>query len=190
MIYSLRGKLIEVGESAAVVECAGVGYLCSTTRTTLNSLPPKGSEVMLYTYLNIREGAVDLFGFSTLAEQRCFRQLTSVSGVGPKVALGILSELKPDQLMLSLVSQDVKSLTRAPGVGKSWRSASCWSCGIRSRTRSSANSCSRSARSASRSLPVPAMWPKRCPRWWFWATARARRRAPWPVSRRRQACRS
>ena len=65
MIYSLRGKLIEVGESAAVVECAGVGYLCSTTRTTLNSLPPKGSEVMLYTYLNIREGAVDLFGFST-----------------------------------------------------------------------------------------------------------------------------
>ena len=118
MIYSLRGKLIEVGESAAVVECAGVGYLCSTTRTTLNSLPPKGSEVMLYTYLNIREGAVDLFGFSTLAEQRCFRQLTSVSGVGPKVALGILSELKPDQLMLSLVSQDVKSLTRAPGVGK------------------------------------------------------------------------
>lgn len=73
---------------------------------------------MLYTYMNVREGAIDLFGFATIAEQNCFRRLTSVSGVGPKVALGILSELKPDQLMLSLVSQDVKSLTRAPGVGK------------------------------------------------------------------------
>lgn len=118
MIYSLKGKLIHVGENTAVIECGGVGYLCSTTRTTLNSLPPVGSEAMLYTYMNVREGAIDLFGFVTMAEQNCFRRLTSVSGVGPKVALGILSELKPDQLILSLVSQDVKSLTRAPGVGK------------------------------------------------------------------------
>lgn len=118
MIYSLRGKLIHVGENTAVIECGGVGYLCSTTRTTLNALPAQGSEVMLYTYMNVREGAIDLFGFATIAEQNCFRRLTSVSGVGPKVALGILSELKPDQLMLSLVSQDVKSLTRAAGVGK------------------------------------------------------------------------
>ena len=118
MIYSLRGKLIHVGENTAVIECGGVGYLCSTTRTTLNALPAQGSEVMLYTYMNVREGAIDLFGFATIVEQNCFRRLTSVSGVGPKVALGILSELKPDQLMLSLVSQDVKSLTRAPGVGK------------------------------------------------------------------------
>lgn len=118
MIYSLRGKLIHVGENTAVVECGGVGYLCSVTRTTLNTLPQKGAEVMLYTYMNVREGAVDLFGFASLAEQNCFRRLTSVSGVGPKVALGILSELKPDELMLALVSQDVKSLTRAPGVGK------------------------------------------------------------------------
>ena len=118
MIYSLRGKLIETAENTVVVECAGVGYLCSTTRTTLNSLPQKGTEVMLYTYMNVREGTVDLFGFSTLSEKNCFCRLTSVSGVGPKVALAILSELKPDQLMLALVSQDVKSLTRAAGVGK------------------------------------------------------------------------
>ena len=98
MIYSLRGKLIETAENTVVVECVGVGYLCSTTRTTLNSLPQKGSEVMLYTYMNVREGAVDLFGFSTLSEKNCFCRLTSVSGVGPKVALAILSELKPDQL--------------------------------------------------------------------------------------------
>ena len=109
MIYSLRGKLIETAENTVVVECAGVGYLCSTTRTTLNSLPQKGTEVMLYTYMNVREGAVDLFGFSTLSEKNCFCRLTSVSGVGPKVALAILSELKPDQLMLALVSQDVKA---------------------------------------------------------------------------------
>ena len=118
MIYSLRGKLIHVGENTAVIECGGVGYLCSTTRNTLNALPAQGSEVMLNTYMNVREVAIELFGFATIAEQNCFRRLTSVSGVGPKVALGILSELKPDQLMLSLVSQDVKSLTRAPGVGK------------------------------------------------------------------------
>lgn len=118
MIYSLRGKLIHVTDNAAVVECGGVGYLCSTTRTTLNALPPVGQEAMLYTYLNVREGAIDLFGFASIAEVNCFKQLTSVSGVGPKVALAILSELKPDQLMLSLVSQDIKSLTRAAGVGK------------------------------------------------------------------------
>ncbi len=118
MIYSLRGKLIHVTDNAAVVECGGVGYLCSTTRTTLNALPPVGEEAMLYTYLNVREGAIDLFGFASIAEVNCFKQLTSVSGVGPKVALAILSELKPDQLMLSLVSQDIKSLTRAAGVGK------------------------------------------------------------------------
>ena len=87
MIYSLRGKLIHVGENTAVIECGGVGYLCSTTRTTLNALPAQGSEVMLYTYMNVREGAIDLFGFATIAEQNCFRRLTSVSGVGPKVAL-------------------------------------------------------------------------------------------------------
>ncbi|MEE1393942.1 MAG: Holliday junction branch migration protein RuvA [Negativibacillus sp.] len=118
MIYSLRGKLIHVEENAAVIECAGVGYRCSVTRTTLNALPPVGAEAMLYTWMNVREGAVDLFGFATSAEKNCFGQLTSVSGVGPKVALAILSELKPDQLMLALVSQDVKSLTRAAGVGK------------------------------------------------------------------------
>ena len=118
MIYSLRGKLIHVEENAAVIECAGVGYRCSVTRTTLNALPQVGAEAMLYTWMNVREGAVDLFGFATSAEKNCFGQLTSVSGVGPKVALAILSELKPDQLMLALVSQDVKSLTRAAGVGK------------------------------------------------------------------------
>lgn len=118
MIYSLRGTLVHVGENTAVIECGGVGYLCSTTRTTLNALPQVGSEAMLYTFMNVREGAVDLFGFGSLMEQKCFKQLTSVSGVGPKAALAILSELKPDELMLALVSQDVKALTRAAGVGK------------------------------------------------------------------------
>lgn len=118
MIYSLRGKLIETAENTVVVELRRCGVSVQHHRTTLNSLPQKGTEVMLYTYMNVREGAVDLFGFSTLSEKNCFCRLTSVSGVGPKVALAILSELKPDQLMLALVSQDVKSLTRAAGVGK------------------------------------------------------------------------
>lgn len=72
MIYSLRGKLIHVGENTAVIECGGVGYLCSTTRTTLNALPAQGSEVMLYTYMNVREGAIDLFTLPPLQSRTVF----------------------------------------------------------------------------------------------------------------------
>ena len=119
MIYSLRGKLIHVGENTAVIECGGVGYLCSTTRTTLNALPAQGSEVMLYTYMNVREGAIDLFGFATIAEQNCFRRLTSVSGVLTEGCTGNFIRIKTGSAdAQSGFAAYVKSLTRAPGVGK------------------------------------------------------------------------
>lgn len=117
MFYSVRGELIYTAPNEAVVECGGVGYKCTTTLSTLRKLPPIGSEVLLYTFLNVRENAIDLFGFITIAEHNCFKLLTSVSGVGPKVGIALLSELSPDQVMLSLVTGDVKSLTKAAGVG-------------------------------------------------------------------------
>lgn len=117
MLYSVRGKLIYTSATEAVVECGGVGYQCNVPLSTLQMLPHIGSEVTLYTYLNVRENGIDLFGFSTMAETNCFKLLTSVSGVGPKVGIAILSELPPDKIMLSIISNDAKSLTRAAGVG-------------------------------------------------------------------------
>lgn len=117
MIYSVRGKLIYTSTNEAVVDCGGVGYHCFTTLSTLNQLPSLGNEVLLYTVLQVKEDGVTLFGFSTLAEKNCFQLLTSVSGVGPKGGLAILSLMTPDQVALCVISGDHKSLTKAPGIG-------------------------------------------------------------------------
>ncbi|MEE0958019.1 MAG: Holliday junction branch migration protein RuvA [Ruminococcus sp.] len=117
MFYSVRGKLIHTTPTAAVVECGGVGYNCQTTINTLKQLKPN-TEVMLYTYLNVREDAMELFGFATRTELDTFKTLISVSGVGPKAGLAILSELSPEQVAMAIASNDIKSITRAQGVGK------------------------------------------------------------------------
>ena len=101
----------------AVIECGGVGFKCLTTLVTQRNLPPLGSQAMLYTYLSVREDAMDLFGFATMQELNCFRMLTSVSGVGAKVGLSILSELTPEQVAMAAASGDSKTLTRCAGVG-------------------------------------------------------------------------
>ena len=116
MIYSVRGKLIHTENSAAVVECGGVGYLCQTTMNTLKTLK-LNSEVTLYTYLNVREDAVDLFGFATQNELATFKTLISVSGVGPKAGLSVLSELTAEQVAMA-IADDIKTITRAQGIGK------------------------------------------------------------------------
>lgn len=95
MFYSLRGTLIHTEPNMAVVECGGVGFQCMTTMSTLRTLPKIGGEVTLYTHLNVREDAMDLFGFSSRGELNCFKMLIAVSGVGPKAGLSILSELSP-----------------------------------------------------------------------------------------------
>lgn len=117
MIYSVHGKLIAKEPSMAVVECGGVGYGCRTTFTTLGQLGAIGETVFLYTVLSVREDAAELFGFATQQELQCFQLLTSVSGVGPKAALTILSDLTPDRFLLTVASGDSKTLTRSKGIG-------------------------------------------------------------------------
>lgn len=117
MIYSVRGKLIFMTSSTAVVECGGVGYNCQTTINTLKTLKIN-TEVMLYTYLNIREDAAELFGFASKTELDTFKTLIGVSGVGPKAGLSILSELSPEQVAMAIASDDIKTITRAQGIGK------------------------------------------------------------------------
>ena len=118
MIYSLTGTLTHVDRALAVVDCGGVGYACQTSMYTMSKLPERGARVTLFTYMHLRENALDFFGFLTPEELGAFKILISVSGVGPKVALAILSELSPDRFAISVASSDVKSLTRAPGVGQ------------------------------------------------------------------------
>ena len=116
MFYSLTGELIKKGTGFAVVECGGVGFYCNTSNTTLYDISGE-KKVTLFTHLNVREDAMDLFGFSTENELQWFRMLISVNGVGPKAALAILSELTPDRLALAISANDVKMIKAAPGIG-------------------------------------------------------------------------
>lgn len=118
MIYSLFGKLIEKTTSLAVVECGGVGYACRTTQTTLSAIGAEGSDVRLYTHMSVREDAVELFGFADKEELSCFQMLITVSGIGPKVAIAILSDLTPNRFALLVASGDSSALTKIKGVGK------------------------------------------------------------------------
>ena len=117
MIYSLNGTLIHQEPGFVVIECGGVGFKCLTTMNTMKALPPLGEKATLYTHMIVREDALELCGFSSASELDCFRLLTSVSGVGAKVAVAILSELNPEQLAVAVSSSDTKALTRASGVG-------------------------------------------------------------------------
>ncbi|HIS05323.1 MAG TPA: Holliday junction branch migration protein RuvA [Candidatus Fimenecus stercoravium] len=117
MFYSITGKIVYIDTQSVAIETGGVAFRCSTTLTTLKRIGEKGSTATLYTYLNVREDALDLFGFADEQELECFKLLIGVSGVGPKAALAILSELTPDKLALCLATGDSKAITRAPGVG-------------------------------------------------------------------------
>ena len=117
MIYSLNGKIIHTEPTFFVIECGGVGYKCLATMNTLRSLPRVGETALLYTQMLVREDAVELCGFSTTADRNCFTMLMSISGVGAKVALAILSVLTPEQVALSVSLGDSKTLTKASGVG-------------------------------------------------------------------------
>ena len=116
MIYSLTGNIIHTEPDLCVIECAGVGYACRTTLCTLERIQTLECTT-LYTHLAVREDAIDLFGFATLEELDCFRLLTSVSGVGSKYALAILSTMTSDQVALAIAAEDVKAFTRIKGVG-------------------------------------------------------------------------
>ncbi len=117
MIASLNGKLILKETSFAVLECGGVGFKCFITQNTYSKLGSIGDSVFLHTYLTVREDAMDLYGFAGIDELECFKLITSVSGVGSKIGLAMLSEFTPDKISLFIASGDAKSLTAASGVG-------------------------------------------------------------------------
>ncbi len=117
MFYYLSGTLAHIGPYLAVIDCGGVGYACKTTNYTLGTVR-KGEKVTLYTHLTVSQDNIELYGFSTIEEKNLFQMLTSVSGVGPKAALSILSTSTPSNLALSIITGDSKALTAAPGVGK------------------------------------------------------------------------
>lgn len=117
MFYSITGELVYSDNTSVAISCGGVAFSCSVTFNTLRKLGPIGSEVTLYTHLNVKEDALDLYGFYDKSELDMFKMLISVSGVGPKAGLAILSELEPNALVLCIASGDFKSLTKAQGVG-------------------------------------------------------------------------
>lgn len=117
MLYSVTGNLIAKTQNMAAISCNGIAFHCNISAMTALLLPEIGADATLYTFLSVKQDGVELYGFADNAEQECFRLLTGVSGVGPKAALAVLSEMDPDTLVLCIASGDSKSITKANGVG-------------------------------------------------------------------------
>ncbi len=118
MLYHIKGELALCEGSLAVVDCGGVGYALTVSMNTAATLGEfLGNEVFLFTHLQVREDGVELFGFGSKEELSVFRLLISVSGVGPKAAMSILSAMTPDRIAYAVCTEDVKALSRANGIG-------------------------------------------------------------------------
>ena len=118
MFYHIRGELILLEPNAAVIDAEGVGYRMTISQNTAEALSSKiNSEVRLFTHMAVREDGVELFGFGEKAELDSFKSLISVSGVGPKVAMAVLSLFTPDRLSNAIANEDVKAISKASGVG-------------------------------------------------------------------------
>ena len=118
MYYYLKGELAYRDINTCVVDCGGVGYKLTVSYTTSDALMTKlGKEVKLFTHLAVRQDGIELFGFGSSEERECFNRLTSVSGIGPKVAMSILSTMTPDKLAVAITTEDVKAISKAPGIG-------------------------------------------------------------------------
>ncbi len=118
MINYIKGTLSEISEGFVVVEAAGVGYGIGVPATVLAELPPLGTEVKIYTYYSVKEDSQSLFGFLYKEDREIFKSLISISGLGPKGAISILSVLRPDDLRMAILTGDAKSISQAPGIGK------------------------------------------------------------------------
>ena len=118
MIAHLRGKLISKHPNQAVVEAAGVGYEVNISIPTFSGLPALGSEVAMFIHTHVREDALSLFGFLRIEDKQLFERLLSVSGIGPKLAITILSGMETNAMVASIKGNNVASLTRIPGIGK------------------------------------------------------------------------
>ena len=118
MIAYLKGEVVEIEEDKLILECGTIGYNISMPASALDGTLRPGQEVKIHTHLHVREDAMQLYGFLTRDDLKMFRMLLGVSGIGPKAALGILSGLSADELRFAVLSDDVKTISRAPGVGK------------------------------------------------------------------------
>lgn len=118
MISYIRGTLVDCEEDKVIVDVGGVGYGIYMAGSAMGMLPPAGSEVKLHTYLSVKEDAMKLYGFFTRDALRVFKLLIGVNGIGPKGGLGVLSVLSPDDLRFAVLSNDVKAICAAPGIGK------------------------------------------------------------------------
>ena len=118
MISYIRGELCDIEEQKAIVDVNGVGYGIYMPQQAFSLLPPMGQQVKIHTYLNIREDAMQLFGFLTKEDLNVFRLLIGVNGIGPKAGLNILSCLSPDELRFAVLSGDAKAISATPGIGK------------------------------------------------------------------------
>ena len=118
MFYHLQGELCLADATTAVIDCGGVGYQVTISANTANAISASlGQKVKLFTHLAVREDGIELFGFRQKEELSCFKMLTSVSGVGPKAAMSILSIFTPERFAFAVSGEDVKGLSKAPGVG-------------------------------------------------------------------------
>lgn len=117
MFYYIKGTLVHTDPSSAVIDTGGVGYKMTVSASTLSQIAGLKNDVKLYTYMAVREDAVDLFGFYTLEELSLFKLLITVSGVGPKAAMGVLSAFTPERFAIVVGNEDVKALSKANGVG-------------------------------------------------------------------------
>lgn len=118
MITYIRGELIAIEEEKVIVDVNGVGFGIFMPGTAMNYLPAIGEEVKLHTYMNVREDAMQLFGFLTRDDLKVFKLVIGVSGIGPKGGLSILSKLSPDELRFAVMANDAKAIAAAPGIGK------------------------------------------------------------------------
>ncbi len=118
MFYYLCGELAYKNLNTCVIDCGGVGYSLTVSQITSEELASSvGKRVKLFTYLAVREDGIELFGFGSEAERSAFNNLTSVSGVGPKVAMSILSVMTPDDLAIAISTENIKAIAKAPGIG-------------------------------------------------------------------------
>ena len=118
MIAYIKGELTGFFDGGVVLETSGIGFSIFMSERAISTLPSMGNEVRIHTYLNVREDAMQLFGFLSRDDLDLFRMLIGVSGVGPKGALGILSALSADEFRFAVLAGDVKAITAAPGIGK------------------------------------------------------------------------
>ncbi len=117
MISSLKGQLIYLEPTFCIIECSGVGFRCFISSKTLGAMPKIGETVQLFTYMSVKEDAIDLYGFTDMNDLSCFKLITSVSGVGPKIGIALLSTFNAEQISMFIAGNDPKSLTAASGVG-------------------------------------------------------------------------